>query len=93
MSFVHENKECVLQKSNISYIVHVSTTMKANHIINRPVITRMCGSAILCVRANAKVNGIGQNSHPTPPKTLNQFGYLFKYITTSTQRVNVQNLV
>jgi len=29
----------------------------------------------------------------TPPKPLNQYGYRFKYITKSTQEVDVQNLV
>jgi len=30
---------------------------------------------------------------PTLPKPLNQFGWRFKYITKSAQRVDVQNLV
>jgi len=28
-----------------------------------------------------------------PPKTLNQYGYRFKYITMSAHEVDVQNLV
>jgi len=44
------------------------------------------------LEANAKVNGRGQISHPHPTKTLNQFGWQFKYIITSAQGVDVQNL-
>ena len=45
------------------------------------------------LEANAKVNGRGPFSHPTPPKRLNQFRCNVKYITTSPQGVDVQNLV
>jgi len=43
--------------------------------------------------AKAKVNGRGPFTHPTPPKPLNQFWCNIKYITTSPQVVDVQNLV
>jgi len=42
---------------------------------------------------NGKVNGIGENSHPTHPKALGQFGWRFKYITLSVQGVHVPNLI
>jgi len=45
------------------------------------------------LEANGKVNGIGEISHPYPPKPLDQFGYRFKYITTSPQGVDAQNLI
>ena len=44
------------------------------------------------LEANGKVNGIGEISHP-PPQPLHQFGCRFKYITTSTQGVDVPNLI
>jgi len=57
-------------------------------------ITRMRDIAQYAVlEANAKVNGRGPFSHPTPPKPLNQFRCHVKYITTSPKRVDVQNLV
>ena len=46
------------------------------------------------LEANAKVNGRGPFSHPTPPKPLNQFRCHVKYVmSTSPKRVDVQNLV
>jgi len=45
------------------------------------------------LEAKGKVNGIGEISHPSPSQTLYQFGCRFKYITTSNQGVNVQNLI
>ena len=45
------------------------------------------------LEANGKVNGIGEISHHSPPQPLDQFGCRFKYITTSAQGVDVQNLV
>ena len=45
------------------------------------------------LEANAKVNGRGPFLHPTPAKPLNRFRCHVKYITTSPQGVDVQNLV
>jgi len=45
------------------------------------------------LEASAKVIGTGQNLHLHPSKNVKQFGYHFKYITTSTQGVDVQNLI
>jgi len=45
------------------------------------------------LEANGKVSGIGKNSPPSPPQTLDQFGCRFKYITTSAQGVDVPNLI
>ena len=57
------------------------------------VVSRVCTVAQYAVlEANAKVNGRGQFSHPTPPKPLNQFRCHDKYITRP-QRVDVPNLV
>jgi len=56
--------------------------------------SRVCTVAQYAVlEANAKVNGRGPFSHPTPPKPLNQFQCHVKYITMSPQGVDVQNLV
>ena len=56
--------------------------------------SRVCAVAQYAVlEASAKVNGRGPFSHPTPPKPLNQFRCHVKYITTSPQEVDVQNLV
>ena len=58
------------------------------------VKSRVCAVAQYAVlEANAKVNGRGPFSHPTPPKHLNRFRCHVKYITTSPQGVDVQNLV
>jgi len=45
------------------------------------------------LEANAKVNGRNQISHPSPPKPINQSGWIFDYVTTSAQRVDMQNLI
>jgi len=60
-------------------------------------VTRMHGCTVAqyaVLEANAKVNGRGPFSHPTPPKPLNQFRCHVKYVmSTSPKRVDVQNLV
>jgi len=54
----------------------------------------MHGSTIRSVRSQySKVNGIGEIGTPTPLKPLDQFGCHFKYITTSVQVVDVQNVI
>ena len=45
------------------------------------------------LEANGKVNGIGEISHPSPPKPFYQFGCRFKDITKSPQGFDVQNLI
>ena len=56
--------------------------------------SRVCAVAQYAVlEANGKVNGIGEILHPSPSKPLDQFGCCFKYITTSTQGVDVPNLI
>ena len=45
------------------------------------------------LEANAKVNGRGKFCTLAPPKPPNQFRYHFKYIITTPQEVDVQNLV
>ena len=56
--------------------------------------SRVCAVAQYAVlEANGKVNGIGEISHLSSPKPLDQFGCRFKYITTSPQGVDVQNLI
>lgn len=44
-------------------------------------------------KAGTKVNRRVQNLRPTPSEQLHQFWYRLKYITTSTQGVDVHNLV
>ena len=57
-------------------------------------MSRVCAVAQYAVlEANGKVNGIGEISNLSPPKPLDQFGCRFKYITTSPQGVDVQNLI
>jgi len=58
------------------------------------VITRIRGSAIRCVRSQMlKSMGEANFRTPTPPKTLYRFRCHVKYVTTSPQGVDVQNLV
>ena len=60
----------------------------------RETWSRVCAVAQYAVlEANAKVNGRGPFLHPTPPKPLNRFRCHVKYITTTPNRVDVQNLV
>ena len=62
--------------------------------VNGGAKSRVCAVAQYTVlEANAEVNGRGPFSHPHPPKPLNQFQCYVKYITTSPQGVDVQNLV
>jgi len=44
-------------------------------------------------KAGTKVNRRVQNLRPTPSEQLHRFWYRLKYITTSTQGVDVHNLV
>ena len=63
-------------------------------LLSTQYISRVCAVAQYAVlQANAKVNGRGPFSHPTRPKPLNRFRFHVKYITTSPQEVDVQNLV
>ena len=63
-------------------------------VVFRHAVSRVCAVAQYAVlEANAKVNGRGPFSHPTPPKPFDQFRCDVKYITTSPQAVDVQNLV
>ena len=71
----------------------ISIIFQANEAF-RAQISRVCAVAQYAVlEANARVNGRGSFSHPTPPKPLNQFRCHVKYITVSPQGVDVQNLV
>jgi len=79
---------------------HCSTLMlisKADNARGWSIVarrSRVCAVAQYAVlEANAKVNGRGPFSHPTPPKPLNQFRCHGKYITMFPNRVDVQNLV
>jgi len=51
------------------------------------------GLVIMRLVLEAKVNRIGKSLLPTPRKPLDQFGCCFKYITSSAQGVDVQNLI
>ena len=49
--------------------------------------------AVAITYAVLEVNRICENSHPTPPKPLDQFRCRFMYITKSAQGVHVPNLI
>ena len=73
------------QSTNNENIVSVLASKQ----LGRLSITRMRGSAIHSVRSQWD----RRNFAPLPPKFLDQFRCFFKYITTSPQGVDVQNLI
>jgi len=76
---------------------HTHTAMSAEDTSQEPskhIILHVCAVGQYAVlEANGKISGIGENSHLYPSKPLDQFGCRFKYITTSAQGVDVQNLI
>jgi len=73
---------------------HTHTAMTLVRRPSKHIILHVCAVAQYAVlEANGKISGIWENSHLYPSKPLDQFGCRFKYITTSAQRVDVQNLI
>jgi len=73
------------------------TDIKNYNEIDRPIVANSTlfrtAKSHAVLEANGKVNGIGENSHPSPPQPLDQFGCRFKCITTSAKGIDVPNLI
>jgi len=68
-------------------------TRQGQHLSATITLYKCAVAQYAVLEANAKVNGRGPFSHPTPSKPLNQFRCHVKYITTSPKGVDVQNVV